>query len=164
MKFRRKSSASADIKMSDDEASEGPSGRIAFWKDYQFWNTLGVSVAFMILFSAFHTCGMLQVKYWDRNYKHVKYINFQHSVVSGFCYIYISLRLNRWYIFRHRSSARFTMNTLTEPGKRDTTAQLQFTVSKKIQKYLFYVLFKYIYFYRNNLTCSQLRKTIQSDS
>ncbi|OQV22320.1 UNC93-like protein MFSD11 [Hypsibius exemplaris] len=33
---------------------------IAWFRDYRLWNVLGVSLAFMVLFSAFHTCGMLQ--------------------------------------------------------------------------------------------------------
>jgi hypothetical protein len=34
---------------------------IPFFRDYQFWNVFGLSVAFMVLYSAIHTCGMLQV-------------------------------------------------------------------------------------------------------
>jgi hypothetical protein len=48
-------------KMSDEEHRP-----TLFLRDYQFWNVLGVSLAFMVLFSAFHTCGMLQV---SRNIK-----------------------------------------------------------------------------------------------
>ncbi|XP_055342919.1 UNC93-like protein MFSD11 [Paramacrobiotus metropolitanus] len=51
-----------DTHMHDAESQEKrlEDDHIPMLRDYQFWNVLAISISFMILFSAFHTCGMLQ--------------------------------------------------------------------------------------------------------